>query len=280
MTLETKKTTSPYVADHYGRKVAIVIGCLFMVLGGCLTAFCNGYNSKCDFLDKTSDDIYNINFMLVYIAGRFLLGFGNSFAQMSSPLLLTEICHPQHRGPVTAVYNCLWNAGALIVSCIGWGTSSIGNEWSWRSITFIQIVPSLIQLTFIYWIPESPRYLLSKDREEEALSMLAYYHGAGDRNNATVQFEFREIRETMRMEKVAARSSGYIDFVRTKGNRWRLAILISLGIISQYSGNALFSNYMNTIYEGAGITVQNQKLAVRFLCRYPCFLTLSNTIIA
>ncbi|KAK6084375.1 MFS hexose transporter [Seiridium cupressi] len=233
---------TPYVADHFGRKVAIITGCLFMVLGGCLTAFCNGYS--------------------MYIAGRFLLGFGNSFAQMSSPLLLTEICHPQHRGPVTAVYNCLWNAGALIVSCIGWGTATIPNDWSWRSITFIQVVPSLVQLLFIYWIPESPRYLLSKDREEEALSMLAYYHGAGDRNNATVQFEFREIRETMRMERDAVRSSGYVDFLRTKGNRWRLAILISLGIISQYSGNALFSNYMNTIYEGAGIKEQNQKLAI------------------
>jgi MFS family permease len=37
---------TPYIADHYGRKVAIIIGCCFMVLGGCLTAFCNGYGSE------------------------------------------------------------------------------------------------------------------------------------------------------------------------------------------------------------------------------------------
>lgn len=47
------------------------------------------------------------------MGGRFVLGFGNSLAQMSSPMLLTEICHPQHRGPLTAVYNCLWNLGSL-----------------------------------------------------------------------------------------------------------------------------------------------------------------------
>lgn len=41
------------------------------------------------------------------------MGFGNSMAQLSSPLLLTELCHPQHRSRVTAVYNCLWNAGAV-----------------------------------------------------------------------------------------------------------------------------------------------------------------------
>ena len=53
------------------------------------------------------------NTFSVYVGGRFVLGFGNSLAQMASPLLLTEICHPQHRGKVTAVYNCLWNLGAL-----------------------------------------------------------------------------------------------------------------------------------------------------------------------
>lgn len=64
------------------------------------------------------------------------------------------------------------------------------------------------------------------------------------------------------MDRHADRASSYLDFFRTKGNRWRLAIIVSLGIISQYSGNALFSNYMNTIYDGAGITQQNQKLAI------------------
>jgi sugar porter (SP) family MFS transporter len=233
---------TPYVADHYGRKVAIVIGCGFMILGGCLTAFCNGYG--------------------MYIGGRFILGFGNSLAQMASPMLLTEICHPQHRGPVTAIYNCLWNLGALLVSVIGWGTAQIQNDWSWRSITFIQIVPSLIQIIFIWWIPESPRFLLSKDRGDEALAVLAKYHAGGNSQNATVQFEYREIKETLEVQRRADRSSRYIDFFRTKGNRWRLAILISLGIISQYSGNALFSNYMTFVYDGAGITEQNQKLAL------------------
>jgi len=198
----------------------------------------------------------------VLLAGRFILGFGNSLAQMCSPMLLTEICHPQHRGPVTTIYNCLWNAGALLENAIGWGTAQAKNDWSWRSIALIQIVPSLIQLTFIYWIPESPRWLLSKDRGDEALDMLAKYHAGGDKNNATVQFEFREIRDTIQQEVTANRSSGYLDFFRTRGNRWRLAIIVSLGVISQYSGNALFSNYINAVYQGAGITEQNQKLGL------------------
>lgn len=92
--------------------------------------------------------------------------------------------------------------------------------------------------------------------------MLAYYHANGDTNNATVQFEYQEMKETIRMEVDASKNSGYIDFIRGRGNQWRLAILISLGIISQYSGSALFSNYINLVYEGAGITSQSQKMLV------------------
>jgi sugar porter (SP) family MFS transporter len=232
----------PYMADLLGRKPTIMIGCVIMIAGAMVSAFCNGYG--------------------MYMGGRFVLGFGNSLAQMCSPMLLTEICHPQHRGPLTTVYNCLWNLGSLIVSVVGWGTASINGEWSWRSITFIQAVPSMIQICGIWFIPESPRFLVNKDKSEEALQVLAKHHGGGDINNATVQFQYREIKETIQADRLAGKATSYMDFLRTKGNRWRLAIIISLGIISQYSGNALFSNYMDIIYNGAGITSQNDKLAL------------------
>jgi sugar porter (SP) family MFS transporter len=232
----------PYMADLLGRKPTIMIGCVIMIAGAMVSAFCNGYG--------------------MYMGGRFVLGFGNSLAQMCSPMLLTEICHPQHRGPLTTVYNCLWNLGSLIVSVVGWGTASIDNDWSWRSITFIQAVPSMLQLCGIWFIPESPRFLVNKDKSEEALQVLAVHHGGGDVNNPTVQFQYREIKETIQADRNAGKATSYLDFLRTKGNRWRLAIIISLGIISQYSGNALFSNYMNIIYEGAGITGQNKKLGL------------------
>lgn len=152
--------------------------------------------------------------------------------------------------------------GLLVVSVVGAGTVYIQSDWSWRSITLIQAVPSVIQLCGIWWIPESPRYLVSKDKVEKAHNVLVKHHGGGNANDATVVFEYREIKETINMEAMADRSSRYIDFLRTKGNRWRLAIIVSLGIISQYSGNALFSNYIDPIYANAGITDQNKKLGV------------------
>jgi MFS family permease len=230
------------MAEWVGRKIPIATGCVIMIAGALVSTFSTTWQ--------------------IYMAGRLILGFGNSFAQMCSPILLTEICHPQHRAIFTAVYNCLWNLGAIFVTWVAWGTSQADNEWSWRSITLLQGLPSAIQIIFIFWVPESPRWLISKERYEEALDTLAYYHANGDKNNATVQFEYTEMRDTIRMEADANTNSSYLDFLKTKGNRWRLAILISLGIISQYSGNALFSNYINLVYEGAGIKDQNQKMAV------------------
>ncbi|KAJ4382711.1 hypothetical protein N0V86_001933 [Didymella sp. IMI 355093] len=232
----------PFAAEWWGRKIPIAIGCAIMIAGALVSTFATNWQ--------------------IYMAGRLVLGFGNSFAQMCSPILLTEICHPQHRAKFTAVYNCLWNVGAVFVAWIAWGTSQADNEWSWRSITLLQGLPSAIQLCFIFWVPESPRWLISKERYEEALSMLAFYHAEGNHNDATVQFEYQEMKETIRMEVDAGKNSSYIDFLKTRGNRWRLAILISLGIISQYSGNALFSNYINLVYEGAGIKSQSQKMGL------------------
>ncbi|KAL3427202.1 hypothetical protein PVAG01_00711 [Phlyctema vagabunda] len=230
----------PYMSDWWGRKIPIAVGCILMILGGLIGTFCNGYG--------------------MYVAGRFVLGFGNSLTQLASPVLLTEICHPQHRGKVTAIYNCLWNLGALFVAWIAWATMTIDGEWSWRILTLFQIIPAAVQIMFIYWVPASPRWLISKDRNEDALAILAKYHANGDAQNATVQFEYQEIKETLRIEMQYAKTSNYSDFLKTRGNRYRLAILVSLGIISQYSGNALFSNYMNLIYNSMGITEQNKKI--------------------
>lgn len=197
-----------------------------------------------------------------FMGGRTMLGFGNSLAQIASPMLLTELAHPQHRARLTTIYNCLWNVGALVVAWLAFGTNYINNDWSWRIPALLQAFPSIIQLAGIWWVPESPRFLIAKDKHDEALHILAKYHANGDVNHPTIQFEFREIKETIRMEMESSKNSSYLDFFKTRGNRFRLAILLSLGFFSQWSGNAIISNYSSKLYDTAGVTDPTAKLGL------------------
>lgn len=115
---------------------------------------------------------------------------------------------------------------------------------------------------FLQGIPESPRFLIAKDRHEEALAILAKYHANGDVNHPTVQFEYREVRETIKAEQLADNSSSYIDFFKTKGNRYRLIVLFSLGLFSQWSGNGVVSNYSAVLYENAGLESEQDRLII------------------
>ena len=230
----------PFITDTFGRKTSIIAGCVIMIIAGAIQASAHNLSA--------------------FEGGRFFMGFGNSMAQLSSPLLLTELCHPQHRGKVTAIYNCLWNLGAIVNTWLTFGTKRIDSTWAWRIPTLGQAFPSIIQLSFIFFIPESPRWLISKDRSDQALKVLAKYHANGNEHHPTVLFEYAEIKETLRLEFLYKKSSSYLDFLKTKGNRYRFILVMSLGLFSQWSGNGLVSYYSSELYKSVGVTSSDTQL--------------------
>ena len=60
------------------------------------------------------------------------------------------------------------------------GTFFINNSWSWRIPSALQALPSVLQVFLIWFVPESPRWLLSKGRDDEARKVLGYYHANGN----------------------------------------------------------------------------------------------------
>jgi hypothetical protein len=77
------------------------------------------------------------------------------------------------------------------------------------------MVPSILQLSLIWWLPEGPRYLVSKERYDEALDIMAKYHANGDRDNEWLRFEFAEIRSSLEMEK-HSKNEGWKALVATR----------------------------------------------------------------
>jgi hypothetical protein len=90
------------------------------------------------------------------------------------------------------------------------------------------------------FLPESPRYLISKDRYEEAFEILTKYHAEGDRSSVIVKAELAQIEQTIKMELEESKQS-WLDMFRTAGMRRRLFISAFLGLFTQWSGNTLIS---------------------------------------
>lgn len=106
--------------------------------------------------------------------------------------------------------------------------------------------------------PESPRWLISKDRREEAFAILTKYHAEGDATSALVQAEMAQIETTVKLEIENSRRS-WADMFRTSGMRRRLLIGCLLGLFTQWSGNTLISYYLTDILEMIGYTGEDFK---------------------
>jgi len=186
--------------------------------------------------------------------------------------LIAELVHPQHRAIFTTIYNSTWYLGSIVAAWLTYGTFKIPNAWSWRIPSIVQAGPSAIQLVAIWMVPESPRYLIAKGKNEKALNILAKAHANGNVEDELVQLEYREIRETIQLEK-EFEQNGWTEFFVTKGNRHRLVILISLGFFSQWSGNGLVSYYMNDVLSRAGVTDPKLRLEINGILNIINFLT-------
>lgn len=95
---------TPYIADIFGRRVGVITGCLIMIVGVVIQSAA-----------------VNIG---MFIAARFLIGFGVAIAHGAAPLLIAEVVHPQHRAIFTTIYNSTWYFGSIVAAWLTYGTCS------------------------------------------------------------------------------------------------------------------------------------------------------------
>ena len=102
---------------------------------------------------------------------------------------------------------------------------------------------------------------MAKDRIDEARAFFIKHHAGGDATSPLVAFELEEVRATLRQEQEHKQSTTYLDMLRTKGNRHRLFITITLGVFAQWNGVGVASYYLAPVLKTIGITsVTNQTL--------------------
>ncbi|KAI1766025.1 MFS general substrate transporter [Hypoxylon sp. FL1150] len=224
----------PSVSQYLGRRWSIMFGSLILCLGAGLQAGA-----------RNSD---------MFLASRWVLGFGIPFAIVNASSLVGELSYEKERPTMTSLFSSSWHVGAIVAAGVTYGTFQMSSTWAWRLPSLLQLVPSLCQICFIPFCPESPRYLISADRADEAYAILQKYHSEGDNGEEFVRLEFAQIQSTIAQEQDTAKAFVWADVFRDPPMRRRFLLAGIFGIFTQWSGNGLLSFYRCKILNLVGIT--------------------------
>ncbi|KAL0581023.1 hypothetical protein V5O48_001017 [Marasmius crinis-equi] len=222
-----------WIANRYGRRVAIWIGVVLIIAGAIANA-----------LSKSVDQ---------FIGSRTVIGVGGAMVKVAAPALVQELAHPRLRSVLGAMYYGFYFTGSILSSWMCVAGLFIEGEWGWRFPTMFQIFGPLLVTAITITAPESPRFYVKRGEDQRALEILAKYHANGHKEDELVQWEMREIAMALEHESGGSKTS-YVDFFRTSGNRRRLITTVILGLGSNWVGNGVVSYYLAPVLQSVGVT--------------------------
>ena len=154
------------------------------------------------------------------------------------PTTLAELAPRNVRGAMGVLYWLSIKIGGLVVTGIARGTSSISTNTAWRiPFGLILVIPFIC--IFLVWImPESPRWLLLRDRQEDAFQALKRY-----RSQNTPESEIQEDFDELAQKVAAQMQKKKFKDLFTAKNRERTFVVVAANFFQQASGQAFASQY-------------------------------------
>ncbi|KAJ3284725.1 hypothetical protein HK104_009806 [Borealophlyctis nickersoniae] len=230
-------------SDRLGRKMGMGVGAVVVAAGTLLMGFANE--------------------VPMLLAGRFLAGFGVVITTSSAPAYIIELCHPAYRGRIGGMYNTLWFVGNMAASWVAYGTQKWEGDMAWKLPIWAQLLPPAIMLLGLPFMPESPRWLISRGRTEQARDILITYHADGNPRSQLVQLEYEEMMETTPRSSSSSSNEKFWDYsslFRTRSARWRFLMMFFIAFFGQQSGISTFTHFFPTVARQAGVTSQDTRL--------------------
>lgn len=142
-----------WIADTISRKYSIIVAVVIFTIGSVLQTASTSY--------------------AMLVVARLIGGIGIGMLSMVVPLYISEISPPEIRGALLVLEEFSIVSGIVIAFWTTYGTQYIAGEWAWRLPFLLQLIPAIILGFGVWFLPFSPRWLVSKGRDDDALASLA-----------------------------------------------------------------------------------------------------------
>ena len=193
-----------WLTDRIGRRRTLMLAGLGFALSAVGAA-----------LPKTLDE---------FLIARFIGGLAIGAGSVLAPLYIAEIAPARMRGRLVSLNQMAIVTGILLAYLVNWGLSFLGSA-SWRWMFAAAAIPAVALFVALFFVPESPRWLVEMGRSREALAVLAKVNGS-----AAAALELKEIEETVAQETGTLRELFQPPFRRP------LLLASALAILQQITG--------------------------------------------
>lgn len=230
--------------DRLGRKKVIISGGIIMIIGVLIqiTAF-RGHASTAQFL-----------------VGRTITGIGNGMNTSTIPSYQAECSRAANRGLLICIEGGTVAIGTMIAYWIDYGCSYGPRELTWRFPIAFQIVFGIILSSFTWKLPESPRWLLTHDRADEANTVLAALRGL-PRDDPEVQAQLTVLQDSIKAAGAYDKVTYAELFKGGKSQHFRRMLLgASSQMFQQLSGCNAVIYYFPILFEDNVHTTKNLSL--------------------
>ncbi|KAL0932411.1 sugar transporter [Colletotrichum truncatum] len=227
--------TAGYLADKFSRKYTILIASILTIIGSVLQCAATGVG--------------------MMIAGRLIAGIGCGEILTVVPTYLAEVAPPARRGFLVGLQGMMIAIGFGAANWVGYAGAFAPGDAQWRIPLAMQLPIPILLSVMLFFVPFSPRWLILRDRYEEARSVLASLHGTAD-NDDLVDRELIQIREQILMERQQGNMNWFTAIRQMFSAKYIRRTLTAAFIITmgQLSGSSVIQNFQNIFYATVGFT--------------------------
>jgi len=254
-----------FIMDTIGRIHSLRLGAVIYFVGGIIQVLSKGILQLC--------------------IGRFIGGIASGITLCICPLFIAEYAPKEIRGTLGIVNSLGLQGGMFLASfcntlCVKLITKNMTAQW--RCALGALMIPATLFIIFVWFLKETPRYLLMKNRDEEALKNLAYVRQK-ETTDVSVATEFNEMSTKLKVE-LAEGMCSWGELFATKSILYRIVIVSVLQLLHMLVGVNAIGYYSTQIYEkylgislpkyGAWLATLNN--VISFICTIPAMRYIEN----